>query len=225
MPSRGARLAILCLMAACNGSTGGTETGVTGGGAAGTGAGGGSSGSPNGGSANGGSANGGSPSGGGSCGNQQCGGFGFCCDDAGQSYPPLCFCGPCPTGTTHSVSDCLTHACSNGGGCGPDEYCTACSGTGQCKPRPKSCPKECQPTCGCDSKPYCNECFVNQLGLAVGHPASCVSNGGGPAWDAGQPGQPCQLSAACQKGLLCCYTCPEAGPCQGECSETDAGCP
>jgi hypothetical protein len=45
--------------------------------------------------------------------------------------------------------------------------------TGICKPKPRICPKNYQPVCGCNNKTYSNACVAATAGISVAHEGKC----------------------------------------------------
>jgi len=50
----------------------------------------------------------------------------------------------------------------------------ALDGSGICRLRPESCPKDCPGVCGCDGKFYCNACEAHRAGVDDGTDTSCM---------------------------------------------------
>ncbi len=64
--------------------------------------------------------------------------------------------------------------------CGPDEYCNYPLGNcgagdtlGTCETKPMVCPRESNPTCGCDGNTYSNPCGAASAGVSVAHRGAC----------------------------------------------------
>lgn len=69
--------------------------------------------------------------------------------------------------------------CFSNDDCDQDEFCDsayACSGAGECVPRPESCGLVLDPVCGCDADTYDNACFAAASGVRVSALGSCDCN-------------------------------------------------
>lgn len=126
-------------------------------------------------------------------------------------------CGPFPP-------DRCDRLCSDAASCGPDAFCRKpvgrCDGFGACSPRPKECPGEVAPVCGCDAQTYPNECEASRAGVALAHRGPCEAAPTPTATpDTTPTPRPCDITDPCPARQLCelpagvCATDLDSGTC------------
>ncbi len=186
--------------AACGGDTNdvGGVAGQAGKGSGGSGATGGSGGSGGTGATGGSGATGGQAGSGGSeCPADIFGSVGKPCSEEGKNCSPgacdACqFCPfiKCMNGVWEQMEAFPDPNCNDGGGqtCGgladidcPEGFfcdyfdCSVSDAQGVCVKKPDGCPADCPGVCGCDGKPYCNQCTANAQGMDVTGGKECMN--------------------------------------------------
>ncbi len=98
------------------------------------------------------------------------------CGCDGRTYGNACMAAAAGVNILQQGKCLLEGECNTNADCDAADYCFSedgCNRQGVCQPRPRACPRDFRPVCGCNGRTYSNACVAARAGVNVASEGEC----------------------------------------------------